>query len=44
MPSDASPTGIGELGVSAIAPAVGNVIFAATGKCIRRLFGDTRDA
>jgi isoquinoline 1-oxidoreductase beta subunit len=35
--SDAAPGGIGEPGASAIAPAVVNAIFAATGKRLRRL-------
>lgn len=35
--SDADPGGIGEPGTSAIAPAVVNAIFAATGKRLRRL-------
>ncbi len=35
--SDAEPGGIGETGTSAIAPAVVNAIFAATGKRLRRL-------
>jgi isoquinoline 1-oxidoreductase beta subunit len=35
--SDAEPGGIGEPGTSAIAPAVVNAIFAATGKRLRRL-------
>ncbi|GLI95358.1 xanthine dehydrogenase family protein molybdopterin-binding subunit [Methylocystis echinoides] len=35
--SDAAPGGIGEPGTSAIAPAVVNAIFAATGKRLRRL-------
>jgi isoquinoline 1-oxidoreductase subunit beta len=37
LPSQAHPTGVGEIGVPAIAPAVGNAIFAATGKRVRRL-------
>ena len=32
-----SPGGMGEAGTSAIAPALTNAIFAATGKRIRRL-------
>ena len=35
--SDAEPGGIGEPGTSAIAPAIVNAIFAATGKRLRRL-------
>jgi isoquinoline 1-oxidoreductase beta subunit len=35
--SDAAPGGVGEPGTSAIAPAVVNAIFSATGKRLRRL-------
>ncbi len=37
VPSEDAPSGIGELGVPSVAPAVGNAIFAATGKRLRRL-------
>jgi len=37
VPSDASPTGVGELGVPPLAAALGNAIFAATGQRLREL-------
>jgi CO/xanthine dehydrogenase Mo-binding subunit len=35
--SDKNPTGIGEMGVPPIAPAIANAVFAATGKRIRHI-------
>jgi isoquinoline 1-oxidoreductase beta subunit len=43
VPSDGHPSGIGEMGVPPIAPAVANAIFAATGKRLRRLPIRTED-
>jgi isoquinoline 1-oxidoreductase beta subunit len=37
VPSTNNPGGMGEVGTPAIAPAVGNAIFKATGKRVRRL-------
>ena len=37
IPSDEAPGGVGELGTPAIAPALCNALYAATGKRIRRL-------
>ena len=37
VPSDAPPAGIGEVGTPAIAPAVTNALYRATGKRIRSL-------
>jgi isoquinoline 1-oxidoreductase beta subunit len=35
--SDASPSGMGEIGVVAVAPAIANAVFALTGKRLRNL-------
>ncbi len=35
--SDAPPTGMGEIGVVAVAPAIGNAVFRLTGKRLRNL-------
>jgi isoquinoline 1-oxidoreductase beta subunit len=37
VPSEEAPSGLGELGVLSLAPALGNAIFAATGKRLRSL-------
>ena len=37
VPSTARPSGVGEPGVPPLAPALANALFAATGKCWRRL-------
>lgn len=37
VPSDEEPTGIGEIGLPAVAPALGNALFAATGTRLRDL-------
>jgi isoquinoline 1-oxidoreductase beta subunit len=37
IPSDKKPSGIGEMGVPPIAPAIANAVYAATGKRIRHI-------
>ncbi|AXB41547.1 xanthine dehydrogenase family protein molybdopterin-binding subunit [Amycolatopsis albispora] len=43
VPSEAPPTGVGQVAVATVAPAVANALFAATGQRVRRLpFGSAR--
>lgn len=42
VPSDREPSGVGELGVMLIGPAVANAVFAATGVRVHRLPIDSR--
>ena len=37
MVTQAPPTGMGELGVAAVAPAIGNALFNLTGKRVRQM-------
>ena len=37
VPSDNRPSGIGEMGVPPIAPAIANAVYAATGKRVRHI-------
>jgi isoquinoline 1-oxidoreductase beta subunit len=37
VPSQAAPSGMGEIGVSAVGPAIGNAVFSLTGKRVREL-------
>jgi isoquinoline 1-oxidoreductase beta subunit len=37
IPSESAPSGIGEMGVPPVAPAVANAVFMATGKRVRRI-------
>jgi isoquinoline 1-oxidoreductase beta subunit len=37
VPSQAAPTGMGEIGVAAVAPAIANALFSLTGRRVRQL-------